>query len=72
MFFRLTEEYMPDREYARYLNMVVEEQQKADEAASSGLQSELAEHLKRADAYREQAKAIYNRHIGKPCPPRPD
>ncbi|MDR7155800.1 hypothetical protein J2W40_002636 [Sphingobium xenophagum] len=61
-----------DQEYVRFLNMAVEEQQKADEAASSGLQADSAEHLQRADAYREQAKAIVNRHNSKPCPPRPD
>ncbi|WP_310227660.1 hypothetical protein [Sphingobium xenophagum] len=52
--------------------MAVKEQQKADEAASSGLHAESAEHLQRADAYREQAKAIVNGHNSKPCPPRPD
>lgn len=61
-----------DQKYVRFLNMAVEEQQKAEEAALSGLQAESAEHLQRADAYREQAKAIFNRHNGKSCLPRPD
>ncbi|WP_310227562.1 hypothetical protein [Sphingobium xenophagum] len=52
--------------------MAVEEQHKADEAASSGLQAESAEHLQRADGYREQAKAIVKRHNSKPCPPLPN
>ncbi|MDR7157027.1 hypothetical protein J2W40_003874 [Sphingobium xenophagum] len=61
-----------DHEYVRFLNMAVEEQHKADEAASSGLQAESAEHLQRADGYREQAKAIVKRHNSKPCPPLPN
>ena len=73
MLFRFSETVMSaGQEYVQFLNMAVEEQQKANEAASFGLQAESTEHLKRADACREQAKAIFNRHNSKSCPPHPD
>lgn len=50
-----------DREYARLLNMAVDEQLQADEARSRGLHAASEEHVQRADSYRAQAKALAER-----------
>lgn len=60
-----------DREYTRFLNLAVEEQLKSDEAASSGLEAASIHYSKRADAYRDKAKIIFNRlhsKAGRPLP----
>lgn len=50
-----------DRDYARLLNMAVEEQLKADEAKAEGFFALSEQHLQCAASYRDQAKALADR-----------